>query len=327
MPIKRSALNKRLTHTTEERYSNQELIEKYHDYLQVERGYSEYTILNYINDIYEFRDFLAENEISNLTKASLMLSKHYNYKLAKHGFKATTIARKLSSLRGFYRFMVAEGIVDENPFNEVSAGKREKRLPKQIYYDEMEALFESIDVSTPLGKRDYAMLEVLYGTGIRVSELCGIKLEDVDYYNKIISVYGKGSKERNVPMHDNIVAALKDYLSFGRSELLAKQKENTNILFLNFRGGPLTTRGVRVVLNDITDKASETMKVTPHMFRHSFATHLLDNGADLRSVQELLGHVNLSTTQIYTHVSREKLSEEYRKFHPRSHIKPTDGEE
>ena len=177
-----------------------------------------------------------------------------------------------------------------------------------------------------MGMRNYALLETLYGTGIRVSELCGLKLGDVDFYNDQITVMGKGSKMRNVPIYEGLKKRLFDYIQFSRKELLGKAKgKPINILFLNSKGGPLTTRGVRVILDEITDKACTTLKVSPHMFRHSFATHLLNNGADLRSVQELLGHANLATTQIYTHIMDEKLKSEYLKYHPRARRK--DNEE
>lgn len=170
-----------------------------------------------------------------------------------------------------------------------------------------------------IGRRDYAILELLYGTGIRVSELCSINVDDIDFSRKSIIIVGKGSKERYLPLYDGIIASVKDYLEFSRDELLKSNKNKwPSNLFLNYRGKALTPRGVRVVLNNICDKTAENLHVSPHMFRHSFASHLLDNGADLRSVQELLGHANLSSTQIYTHVSRQKIQEEYVKFHPRA---------
>lgn len=299
-----------------------EAVDKYIEYLKVERNYSKYTVLNYVNDINEFIDFLNESDLGDIFRIKQNVTRYYVYHLSKKNYKATSISRKLSSLRGFYRFMLSEGYVDNNVFLEVSSPKLDKTLPKQIYYNEIDEIFNAIDTKTVLGIRDYAIVELLYGTGIRVSELCSMKISSIDFYNDQISVMGKGAKMRNVPIYDSIKSALKDYIEFSRSELLLKTKDSpTNLLFVNYKGGPLTTRGVRVILDNITLKASETLKITPHMFRHSFATHLLDNGADLRSVQELLGHVNLSTTQIYTHVSKEKLKEEYLKYHPLAHRK------
>ena len=180
-------------------------------------------------------------------------------------------------------------------------------------------MFNCIENGTIMGKRDTALLELLYGTGIRVSELCDLQVSDIDFFNKSIIIMGKGSKERYIPLHEGIISAIKEYLAYSRTEIMARQKGKVSEkLFLNFRGSELTARGVRVVLDNIAEKTATSLKVSPHMFRHSFATHLLDNGADLRSVQELLGHVNLSTTQIYTHVSLERIKEEYMKYHPKA---------
>lgn len=289
------------------------------DYIEQERSYSEHTVLNYINDINEFRKFLKENDFSDLFSLEQTYTRFYKSTLVKKGYSPKTIARKLSSLRSFYKFLLAEKMIDVNLFSELSSPKLDRSLPKQVYPKEIDAMFGCIDNETIIGKRDTALLELLYGTGIRVSELCSLKVADIDFFNQSIIIMGKGSKERYVPLYHGIVSAIKTYLSFARSELMARQKGKvTDKLFLNFRGSDLTVRGVRVILNTLAEKASVGLKVSPHMFRHSFATHLLDNGADLRSVQELLGHVNLSTTQIYTHVSLEKIKEEYMKYHPKA---------
>lgn len=287
------------------------------EYLENERGYSQYTVLNYIKDVNEFRDYLKRNEFESIVLVTPNITRYYLSYL-NNKYKTRTVCRKLSSLRSFYKYMLMEDFVKANVFTEVKSPKINKLLPKHLYFEELNILFESIDTRSAVGKRNYALLEMLYGTGIRVSELCGLKLMDVDFYNNTIIVMGKGSKERYIPIHENIKITLLDYLEFGRVELLQRNKIDVpSEIFLNFHGGPLTARGVRVILNDITSKAASDMKISPHMLRHTFATHLLDNGADLRSVQELLGHVNLSTTQIYTHVSKEKLKEGYQKFHPR----------
>ncbi len=299
-----------------------EMIARFNDYLSVERGYSEYTINNYINDIYDFLDYIKKMGFSGLKNLKINVSRYYLAHLNESNYKATSVSRKLSSLRSFYRFMIMEGYTDINIFNEVSAPKKPKRLPEQIFPQEIEEMFESIDTNTVVGRRNYAILEVLYGTGVRVSELCNIELKDIDFYNNTIRIFGKGSKERIVPFYEGLKDTLNDYINFSRNELIAKNKHNdgevTNKLFINFKGGDLTVRGVRVILDDITNKTAEKFKIHPHMLRHSFATHLLNNGADLRSVQELLGHVNLATTQIYTHVSKEQLIREYEKCHPHS---------
>lgn len=304
-----------------------EIISRFDDYLKVERAYSDYTVQNYIDDIYDFYDYLKVTGFSNMTTLKPNITRYYLMYMNEKGYKETTIARKLSSLRSFYKFMVSEGYTKVNIFNEVSAPKKPKKLPEQLYPEEIESMFNCINTDTALGIRNYAILEVLYGTGVRVSELCGIKLSDIDFYNSYITVFGKGSKERNVPIHDRLKDSLKEYINFSRSELLSKSKDKTtDKLFINYKGGELTPRGVRVVLDEITDQAAEKISIHPHMLRHSFATHLLNNGADLRSVQELLGHVNLSTTQIYTHISKEQLIKEYEKYHPLANKKEEKNE-
>lgn len=296
-----------------------EIVLRFKEYLETERSYSKYTVLNYLKDIEDFRNFLKTNGFGDLLEAKPNHVRYFISFLHGKGYNERTIARKMSSLRSLGRFMVREGIADLNVFADISSPKIKKTLPKFLYYQELDNLFEAIDVGTVVGKRDYAILELLYGTGMRVGELCSLRIQDLDFYNSSILVMGKGSKERYLPIHDHVKSALLDYLEFSRDELLKKNKKGpTDILFLNFKGGPLTERGVRVVLNSINLKAANALKISPHMLRHSFATHLLDGGADLRSVQELLGHENLSTTQIYTHVSKEQLREEYMKYHPRA---------
>lgn len=307
---------------------DEDIISAYKDYLEVERGYSVHTVINYLDDINEFKAYLNSKRIDSIQNVTVNVARYYLMELNKNCYKATSVSRKLSSLRGLYRFMILEGYLETNVFNEVSAPKHEKLLPKQLYVDEIEAMFDSIDCKTVIGRRNYAILEMLYDTGVRVSELVNLKLTDIDYHDDFITIYGKGKKERSVPLLKSLKSALLDYIDFSRNELLLKCKEEpTDHLFLNFRGGPLTDRGVRVILDEITDATSENIKVHPHMIRHSFATHLLNGGADLRSVQKLLGHVNLATTQIYTHVSREQLLAEYDKCHPHAHKKEeTDNE-
>jgi integrase/recombinase XerC len=295
------------------------MIEKYKSYLKNEKNYSPYTILNYINDINEFDNYVNLNKFGDLLHVNPNIARYYIAYLNQKGFSSRSIARKLCSLRSFYRFLMREGETEVNVFGEITAPKLERTLPHFLYLEEIESLFSSINTNNVIGKRDYALLELLYGTGMRVSEFCNLKLGDIDFYNNNLIVMGKGSKERYLPISDNIKNTLIDYLEYSRNHLLAKNKNgNTDYLFLNYKGTPLTPRGVRVILNNLTEKTAEHLKISPHMLRHSFATHLLDNGADLRSVQELLGHVNLSTTQIYTHVSKEKLKSAYMDFFPRA---------
>ena len=287
------------------------------EYLQIEKNYSQYTIEHYQHDISDFLMFMSEQAIDSLNKvqysdARLYLTVLYERKLARK-----TVARKISSLRSFYKFMVREKETDENPFALVNIPKAEKRLPEFFYEDELQLLFQSCEAETPLGQRNKALLELLYATGIRVSECCQIRLRDLDFYLSTVLVHGKGNKERYVPFGSFAEDSLERYINDGRQKLL-NGKEANDTLFLNHRGGPLTDRGIRKILNSIIDHSALNGKMHPHMLRHTFATHLLNNGADLRSVQELLGHAFLSSTQIYTHVTNEHLRKTYMSHHPRA---------
>jgi integrase/recombinase XerC len=288
------------------------------EYLQIEKNSSEYTIEHYQRDIGEFFMFMAEQAIESINQVEysdvrLYLTKLYDKKLARK-----TVARRISCLRSFYKFLLREELVDENPFSLVSIPKLEKHLPSFFYESEMDELFKACDVSTPLGKRNKALLELLYATGIRVSEICQIKMKDLDMFVSTVLVHGKGKKQRYVPFGSFAYDAIELYIQQGRHQLLPSTKEDHGYLFVNFRGGPLTARGVRTILNSIMDKSALNGKIHPHMLRHTFATHLLNNGADMRTVQELLGHTFLSSTQVYTHVTKEFLRNTYMSHHPRA---------
>ena len=234
-------------------------------------------------------------------------------------YSATTINRHLSSLRTFYDFLMKRHVVEKNFFEEIASIKKPKRLPEILKNKEIMDMMNSIDQKTPMGLRNYLIVSILYGCGLRVSEMCALEISNLDFSNETIHIHGKGDKDRIVIMYDELKEKLLKYISFERIELLKKGDNiESRYLFINNHGGNLTPRGVRVILNTIIDKMGETYKIKPHMLRHSFATALLDNGADLRSVQELLGHSNLSTTQIYTHVSVEKMKSEYMAAHPRA---------
>lgn len=315
---------KKITNDIEVVDKSEQMIKLYEEYLKVERNYSLYTVNGYIKDIEDFNQYLKSDNFGNLLSITKTNVPRYylSYLSTTLNLKKKSIGRKLSSLRTFYRYLEREGHISENPFEMIETPKADKVLPKVLYKNEVENIFNSIDTSTAVGKRDILIMELLYGSGLRVSELCSLKESDIDYANGMVKVFGKGHKERYVPINKHIVEALKNYINIARPELVLKvELKDSGNLLVNKRGGPLTTRGVRVILDNIIDKAAEHTHIHPHMLRHSFATHLLDGGADLRSVQEMLGHANLSTTQIYTHVSNEQLRKEYMENHPRQNRK------
>ncbi|MCM3616270.1 tyrosine recombinase XerC [Sutcliffiella horikoshii] len=290
------------------------------EYLQIEKNYSKYTVVFYQKDIEDFFEFMKEEAISSINEVTHTEARLYLTKLHQKKYARKTVARKTSSLRSFYKYLLREEKVEQNPFTVVSLPKQDKRLPQFLYSEELEKLFAASDLSTALGQRNQALLELLYATGIRISECCHIQVQDIDFQVGTILVTGKGNKQRYVPFGSFAQDALRTYMGDGRRTLLEKQKGQTPAkhLFLNFRGGALTPRGVRVVLNDLVKQACTTLHISPHMLRHTFATHMLNEGADLRVVQELLGHASLSSTQIYTHVSKEHLQKTYNQFHPRA---------
>lgn len=294
-----------------------QLLRSFTEFLQLEKNYSEYTVAAYQKDLEHFFCFLKEQAITSPTEVTDQDARLYLTELHKKRFAKKSVARKISCLRTFYKFLKRESLCEYNPFLHVSIPKLEKRLPAFFYEEEMTKLLQTIDTSTPLGQRDKALVEFLYATGIRVSECSGIKLADLDLATDVVLVRGKGRKERYVPFGSYAKQAIQVYIADGRKKLLSGQEDHA-FLFVNHRGGPLTSRGIRHILQRIIEKAGMTQQVHPHMFRHTFATHLLNQGADLRSVQELLGHSRLSTTQIYTHVSNEFLQKNYHAHHPRA---------
>ena len=289
-------------------------LEDYLHFLKYEKNYSEDTINSYEIDILEYLNYCEDNNIS-IENAKYNDVSSFLMDLNNRKEKATTLSRKISSLRGFYKFLMREEVVPDNPFTLVKAPKKEKKLPRFFYYNELEELFDACDLSTPLGIRDRAILEVFYSSGIRVSELVNIKESDVS--GKEMRIFGKGSKERIVYLGEYAIEAIDNYLNNSYREL---NVNNSEYLFLNNNGNKLTTRGVRYILDKVIEKTSVNKKISPHMLRHSFATHLLNEGCDILSVQELLGHESLSATAIYTHVTTDRLKEVYYKSHPRARI-------
>ena len=298
--------------------NNEQVIILFKDYLDIERRYSLNTVISYTDDIYSLVHFLEREQFGELVTVSPRTARFYTATLHEN-YKPKSISRKISSLRSFYNFLNREELVKENPFLDVELPKKEKKLPQFIYPEEIESLFNSINTSKPLGKRDKLILELLYGTGVRVAELCSISIKDIDFYQDLILVHGKGNKDRYVPIHKMLSKSLQEYILTTRNDFLkrANNKDNDTLL-LNFKGTSLSQRGVRLIIKRILDNSEETFNLSPHKLRHTFATHLLNNGADLRSVQELLGHAHLSSTQIYTQVSKEKLKDSYMHAHPRA---------
>ncbi len=294
-----------------------EKVNQYMEYLTYEKRYSVHTILNYQKDLAEWQLF-CEKELIQPLEIEYGEVRAYLNDCYKQQLSRSTVSRKLSSLRSFYQFLLKESIISYNPFSMIKAPKGGHVLPKFLYEEEMMALFEGIDQTSVLGCRNYALLELLYATGIRVSECCGLTLKQLDFEIGMILIHGKGGKDRYIPLGEFAVSSIQAYLQQSRPLLLAKSKSETDCLFLNHYGLPLTERGVRDILNRLTIQTAQHIKLAPHMIRHTFATHLLNHGADLRAVQELLGHEHLSSTQIYTHVSKEHLKQAYVSAHPRA---------
>ncbi|WP_223700244.1 tyrosine recombinase XerC [Sutcliffiella deserti] len=290
------------------------------EYLQIEKNYSKYTIAYYQKDIEDFFDFMKEEAITNIHEITHTEARLYLTLLHKKKYARRSVARKTSSLRSFFKYLSREEKITNNPFSVVSLPKQVKHLPQFLYSEELEKLFAVSSRDTPLGQRNQVLLELLYATGIRVSECCDIKLQDIDFNLGTILINGKGNKQRYVPFGSFAQEAMEYYLKDGREALLKKSKQpaSSKHLFLNYLGEPITPRGVRMVLNELVKQASSTLHISPHVLRHTFATHMLNEGADLRVVQELLGHASLSSTQLYTHVTKERLQQTYNQFHPRA---------
>ena len=283
------------------------------DYITYEKKYSIHTVNNYKKVVLEYLEFL-DKECIDIKDANNLVVRNYLRSLDKHNYSNKTLCLYISSLRSFYKYLLKNRVIKSNPMVLIKNPKLEKRVPKFLYYNELSSLFESIDTSTVLGIRDNLILEILYSTGVRVSELVSIKLSDINNFDKSITIFGKGKKSRIVLFGDTLESTLNLYLNKSRNILI---KTNTDILLLNKNGTPLTDRGVRLIISNIVEKASIKQNVSPHVLRHTFATHLLKEGADLKTVQELLGHATLSATEVYTHVTNEGLRKTYLDCHPR----------
>ena len=285
-------------------------IEQFIEYLKVIKKDSVYTLINYEHDILEYyRVVLDVIDISELE-----VSKYLEY-LYKQNYNRNTISRKLSAVRSFYKYLVKEDKISINYFKDVSSPKRQRSLPKYVNNNDLEKMFEVSDLTSPLGQRNRLILEMLYATGVRVSELVNIKLSDINHFDNTIKILGKGSKERIVIFGSFCEDILNLYLNDGRIKML---RFDNDYLFLNKNGGRLSDRSVRNIIDDIIFKAAIDYRVSPHTLRHTFATDMLNAGADLVSVKDLLGHSSLNTTSIYTHLSNESIKKVYEFAHPRA---------
>ncbi|MGE5306676.1 MAG: tyrosine recombinase XerC [Alphaproteobacteria bacterium] len=299
-----------------------DLIQQYADHLRNERNLSAHTLRNYLSDLAQFRQFLIdrglclEGKAVNLRKVDIHVVRAYLAALTKDR-KKSSIGRKLAALNGFFRYLVATHEIGKDPLLLINSPKQEKPLPKFLSVDDVFQLLGSIKLTTPLDHRDRAILEVFYSTGIRVSELVGLNWSDVDFEVGIVRVVGKGSKERIVPIGKMALDALRSYSVQVRKKWNSPCK-GENAVFLNNRGGRITTRSVARLVEKHLKEIGIAVKVSPHGLRHTFATHLLNSGADLRVIQEMLGHASLSTTQRYTHLNLDQLTAVYDKAHPRA---------
>ena len=295
-----------------------EFLDKYISYLQVERDSSPFTVRNYSIDIHGFFDFLKSGGVGSLQDIDHFTVRRYLSWLLEKGIVRASISRKMSALRSFFRYLSQQELVSLNPMSKVAGQKGEKRLPSFLTSEETLRLLQAPDISTPQGIRDLAILEMLYAAGLRVSEITSLQVTNVDLQTRQIRVWGKGSKERIVLIGEPAARALEQYLKFGRIKLLGRTE--TDALFVNRYGQRIAERRIQYLIKKYAEQARISGRVFPHMLRHTFATHMLDGGADLRVVQELLGHANLSTTQIYTHITHGQMRGRYLEAHPRSKI-------
>lgn len=293
-------------------------LEDFRSYILVEKNFSKHTAKAYYSDILDFLLWLGETPLEDVNFSKV---REYLHFIQKFNYKKTTIARKIASLRTFYKFLYREKKVESNPAMNLNSPKRPRQLPKFLTPYEVEQILNNIKIETPAGYRNKAILELLWATGMRVSELSGLNFDDLNLENNEIRVFGKGSKERIILVTDRAKTYLQRYIETARP-LVAKgyrvENREDSPVFINNTGFRLQTRTIRNVIHDIVERIQLPKHVTPHVFRHSFATHLIENGADLRIVQELLGHASISNTQIYTHVSSKHLKEVYNETHPRA---------
>lgn len=298
---------------------SKQYLEDFKSYLLVEKNFSKHTARAYVSDILSYLVWLEDEPCTDVNYSKM---REYQHFIQRFDYKKTTIVRKIASIRTFYKYLYRERLIDSNPALNLNSPKRPKSLPKFLSTDEIEKILGGLKIDTPAGYRNKTILELLWATGMRVSELSGLNIGDLNLEQNEITVFGKGSKERIVLVSERAKKYLQRYLDSARN-LVAKGYQlghltDTSPVFVNNTGYRLQSKTIRNVINDVVNSINLPKKVTPHMFRHSFATHLIENGADLRVVQELLGHASISNTQIYTHVSTQRLKDVYQQTHPRA---------
>lgn len=291
-------------------------LQSFMHYLTVEKGLSKNTLESYKRDLKQFTSYLKQKHPVKIEETSRQNIVSYLMSLREQGKATSTISRNMASIRAFYQFLLKDQIITSDPSILLETPKIERRLPKILSIAEVEILLQTPQSSTSFGQRDRAMLELLYATGIRVSELISLSIEDVHLQMGFVKCLGKGSKERVIPLGRVAIESLEQYLQVGRYKL--NKNKRSKALFLNHHGNPISRQGFWKIIKKHAKDAGIKKEITPHTVRHSFATHLLENGADLRSVQEMLGHADISTTQIYTHVTKTRLKDVYSKAHPRA---------
>lgn len=287
-------------------------------YLTIEKNYSDLTVKSYKKDLAQFNGFLEHEKLNSIEKLDHIVIRQFLSVLTNQDYSKKSILRKLAAIKSFIKFLYNRGIIDNNPGDYVSSPKAERNLPDFLYEREITDIIESFTDNDFPSRRNRSLIEMLYSTGARVSELVAMDLKDIDFSSGLVKLRGKGDKERIVALGSKCIKALTQYINY-RNDTLLKFRKETDALFLNQHGARITSRGVRYIFQKLVKEMALEKKVSPHTIRHTFATHMLDHGCDLRIVQEFLGHVSLSTTQIYTHIGGNKLKKVYEEFHPHSH--------
>ena len=300
-----------------------EYVNNFIEYVYMRNSHSEHTADSYKRDLIQFVDYLTKENLLNFDLVTYQVVLNYISEI-RYGstiLNNRTIARKCSALRSFYTYLEERSLVNDNPFIQVKIGKLKRKLPDFLFVNEVDYLLDNISLDSNMGLRNRVLLEFIYACGLRVSEAVDLQINDIDFHDNFVRILGKGKKERIVPFYESISELLKQYINTTRNELMLLNNKSHQYVFVSMKGDKLTARGIQYILNEQVKRSGLMNTVHPHTLRHSFATHLLDGGCDLRVVQELLGHSSLSTTQIYVHTTTQKLKDSYFKSHPRSKIK------